>query len=140
MKPAKVAAIERNGRKRVYRLTTRLGRWTEATSNHPVLTSSGWEELGDISPGTRIAVPRKLPRPSRTVELPDAEVVLLAALIADGSIGGETPAYCYGSDSGVAETVEIAANASGVQFRPSREQARGGSSLSSGHRGSAPTR
>ncbi len=138
MKPAKVAAIERNGRKRVYRLTTRLGRWTEATSNHPVLTSSGWEELGNISPGTRIAVPRKLPRPSRTVELPDAEVVLLGALIADGSIAGETPAYCYGSDSRVAGTVEIAANAFGVQFRPSREQARGASSLSSGHRGSAP--
>ncbi len=138
MKPAKVAAIDRNGRKRVYRLTTRLGKWTEATSNHPVLTSSGWEELGNISPGTRIAVPRKLPRPSRTVELPDAEVVLLAALIADGSIGGETPVYCYGSDSGVAETVEIAANAFGVQFRPPREQARGASSLSSGHHGSAP--
>ncbi|MFL5902065.1 MAG: replicative DNA helicase [Solirubrobacterales bacterium] len=137
MRPARVAAIERNGCKPVYRLTTRLGRWTEATFNHPVLTSSGWQELGDISPGTRIAVPRKLPRPSRTVDLPDAEVVLLGALIADGSITGKTPAYCYGSDSGVAGTVEIAANAFGVQFRPSRELARGASSLSWGHRGSA---
>ncbi|MGE5280846.1 MAG: replicative DNA helicase [Chloroflexota bacterium] len=77
MKPAKVAAIECNGRKPVYRLTTRLGRWTEATSNHPILTSSGWVELGEVTPGTRIAVPRRLPRPSRTVELPDAEVVRL---------------------------------------------------------------
>jgi replicative DNA helicase len=132
MKPAKVAAIESNGRKRVYRLTTRLGRWTEATSNHPVLTSSGWQELGDISPGTRIAVPRCLPRPSRPVELPDAEVVLLGALIADGSITGQTPAYCYGSDSGVVGTVEAAAEAYGVRFQPRREQARGASYLSSG--------
>ena len=132
MKPAKVAAIESNGRKRVYRLTTRLGRWTEATSNHPVLTSSGWQELGDISPGTRIAVPRCLPRPSRPVELPDAEVVLLGALIADGSITGQTPAYCYGSDSGVVGTVETAAEACGVRFQPRREQARGASYLSSG--------
>lgn len=138
MKPAKVAAIERNGCKPVHRLTTRLGRWMEATSNHPVLTSSGWQELGDVLPGTRIAVPRKLPRPSRTIDLPDAEVVLLGALIADGSIAGETPVYCHGSDSGVAATVEAAANAFGVQFRPSRELARGASSLSGGHRGSAP--
>jgi len=132
MKPAKVAAIESNGRKRVYRLTTRLGRWTEATSNHPVLTSSGWQELGDISPGTRIAVPRCLPRPSRPVELPDAEVVLLGALIADGSITGQTPAYCYGSDSGVVGTVEVAAEAYGVRFQPRREQTKGASYLSCG--------
>jgi replicative DNA helicase len=137
MVAAKVAAIERNGRKRVYRLTTRLGRWTEATSNHPVLTSSGWQELGDVKPGTRIAVPRRLPRPTRIRELPDHEVVLLAALIADGSIGGGTPAYCYGSDSEVADTVETAALESGVRFQPSRELARGSSYLSSGRGGDA---
>src|SRR5689334_927589 len=133
MKPAKVAAIECNGRKRVYRLTTRLGRWTEATSNHPVLTSSGWTELGEVTPGTRIAVPRRLPGPARITELPDAEMVLLGALIADGSIGGQTPAYCYGADSGVVATVEVAADEYGVRFQPSREQARGSSFLSSGH-------
>jgi replicative DNA helicase len=87
MKPAKVAAIESNGRKKVYRLTTRLGRWTEATSNHPVLTSSGWQELGDVRQGARIAVPRCLPRTAQPAELPDSEVVLLAARIADRSIG-----------------------------------------------------
>jgi len=133
MKPAKVAAIECNGRKPVYRLTTRLGRWTEATANHPILTSSGWAELGDVTSGTRIAVPRRLPRPSRTVELPDAEVVLLGALIADGSITGQTPAYCYGSDSGVVGTVEAAAEAYGVRFQPLRGEAKGSSYLSSGH-------
>ncbi len=132
MKPAKVAAIERNGRKPVYRLTTRLGRWTEATSNHPVLTSSGWADLGEVMPGTRIAVPRRLPRPIRTVELPDAEIVLLGALIADGAIGGQTPAYCYGSDSGIVGTVETAAKY-GVRFQPPRAKAKGSSYLSSGH-------
>jgi replicative DNA helicase len=132
MKPAKVAAIESNGRKPIYRLRTRLGRSTEATSNHPVLTASGWEELGDVTAGDRIAVPRRLPRPTRTVELPDAELVLLGALIADGAITGQTPAYCYGSESGVAETVEMAAAEYGVRFQPSRERARGNSYLSAG--------
>ncbi|MDX6600879.1 MAG: replicative helicase [Solirubrobacterales bacterium] len=134
MKPAKVAAIESNGRKKVYRLTTRLGRWTEATANHPVLTSSGWRELGDVEPAMRVAVPRRLPGPNRSAELPDAEVVLLAALIADGSIGGGTPAYCYGSDSGVVSVVEEAAQEYGVRFKPARRDAKGSSYLTSGNR------
>lgn len=137
MVPAKVAAIESNGRRPVFRLTTQLGRWTEATSNHPVLTSSGWQDLGEVKPGTRVAVPRRLPGPSKPRKLPDHEIVLLAALIADGSIGGATPAYCYGSDSGIVDTAEEAANACGVRFQPPRAEARGGSYLSGG-RGSGP--
>jgi replicative DNA helicase len=132
MVPAKVAAIESNGRKSVYRMTTRLGRWTEATSNHPVLTSSGWQELGCVEPGTRVAVPRRLPQPLQPKVLPDHEIVLLAALIADGSIGGATPAFCYGAGSGIVDTVEVAAEASGVRFRPPKEKARGSSYLSAG--------
>jgi replicative DNA helicase len=134
LKPAKAAAIERNGRKQIYRLTTRLGRWTEATSNHPVLTSSGWTELGKVEPGTRIAVPRRLPGPLRTAELSDAEIILLAALIADGSIGWGTPAYCYGSNSKVAPKVKAAAEEYGVRFQPPIELARGASYLSTGDR------
>jgi replicative DNA helicase len=134
MKPAKVAAMESNGRRKVYRLTTRLGRWTEATANHPVLTSSGWQELGDVEAGARVAVPRRLPGPLQSTELLDAEVVLLAALIADGSIGGGTPAYCYGSDSGVVSVVEAAAEEYAVRFKPPRQRARGSSYLTSGNR------
>lgn len=134
MRSAKVLAMESNGRKKIYRLTTRLGRRTEATANHPVLTSSGWEQLGDVEPGTRVAVPRRLPPPTKSVELPDAEVVLLAALIADGSIGGRTPAYCYGIDSGVVSLVEEAAEEFGVRFKPSRRDARGASYLTSDNR------
>jgi replicative DNA helicase len=132
MTPAKIAAIECNGRKPVYRLTTRLGRSTEATSNHPVLTSTGWQDLGDVTPGTRVAVPRRLPRPLQPGALPDHEIVLLAALIADGAIGGGTPAFCYGAGSGIVDTVETAALASGVRFQPPRNEARGSSYLSAG--------
>ncbi len=114
MKSARVAAIESNGRKPVYRLTTRLGRWTEATSNHPVLTSSGWQELGNIASGTRIAVPRRLPAPSQPTDLPDREIVLLAALIADGALTGTTPCFCYGRGSAVLNEVKAAAQAYGV--------------------------
>ena len=134
MKPAKVAAIEANGRKKVFRLTTRLGRQTEATANHPVLTSRGWEELGSVAAGDRIAVPRRLPRTARRTEMPDDAIVLLAALIADGSIGNTPPAYCYGSESGVVDTVEAAAVSYGVRFQPPREEAKGSSYLTTGSR------
>jgi replicative DNA helicase len=134
VKPAKVAAIQPNGRKKVFRLTTRLGRWTEATSNHPILTSSGWEQLGDVAPGTRIAVPRRLPRTGGRAEMHDDEIVLLAALIADGAIGGVPPAYCYGPESGVVDTVEAAATAYGVRFQPPRGKAKGSSYLTTGSR------
>jgi len=88
---AKAAAVANNGRRPVHRLSTRLGRRIEATSNHPVLTSQGWRELGDVAPGTRIAVPRRLPRPLRPTRLPDEEIVLLGTLIADGAIAQRTP-------------------------------------------------
>ncbi len=129
---AKVAAIEPNGTKRVYRLTTRLGRQLEATSNHPVLTSSGWEELGKVSPGTRIAVPRRLPGPNTPSKLPDHEVVLLGALIADGALTQRTPRFCFGSDSGVLATVERAVAAYGTRMHVSGGKDHGNGLISRG--------
>jgi replicative DNA helicase len=96
MRQAKAAAVARNGKKPVYRLVTRLGRRLEATSNHPVLTSSGWEELGKLEAGARVAVPRTLPAPVNPTRLPDPEVVLLGALIADGALTQRTPRVSAG--------------------------------------------
>jgi replicative DNA helicase len=136
MKPAKAAAIESNGRKRIYRLTTRLGRRTEATSNHPVLTSSGWQELGEVEVGNRVAVPRRLPRPDVTTELPDREVVLLGALIADGSISGITPRFCFGEGSPVLPEVEKAVRGYGLRMKHGVRSH--GTATISGGRGSGP--
>jgi replicative DNA helicase len=116
MRSAKAAAVAANGRKRVYRLRTRLGRELEATANHPVLTSSGWEELGRVSPGIRIAVPRRLPTPSNPIELQDREIVLVAALIADGSLTQSTPCFCFGEGSGIVGEVERAVDEYGLKM------------------------
>jgi replicative DNA helicase len=136
MRPAKVAAVAPNGHKRVYRLTTRLGRQLEATSNHPVLTSTGWEELGRVVRGTRIAVPRRLPRPTKPTQLPDQEIVLLAALIADGAISGRTPCFCFGEESGILSEVEHAVKAFGVRMQLGKRNH--GTAVISGGRGSGP--
>jgi replicative DNA helicase len=132
MKRAKAAAIEPNGRRPVYRMTTRLGRTLEATSNHPVLTSLGWQEIGELAAGTRIAVPRRLPIVERCVSLPDHEIVMLGALIADGSLSGDTPCFCFGKGSKVLPEVEAAAHAFGVRIGRAGARAYGTATISAG--------
>src|SRR6478752_5265579 len=117
MRRAKAIAVEPNGKKRTFRLRTRLGRELEATSNHPVLTSTGWEGLGNVTTGTRIAVPRQLPGPDDPTHLPDHEVVLLGALIADGALTQSTPSFCFGDSSGILREVEQAVDAYGLRMK-----------------------
>jgi len=74
-----------DGVKPVYRVRTRLGREVKTTLAHPFLTPSGWCPLGELLPGTRIAVPRAIPVFGHDA-LPEAEVVLLAYLIGDGGL------------------------------------------------------
>jgi replicative DNA helicase len=72
LRPARVSAALRSGRRPVFRLTTRLGRTITATANHPLLTFDGWQELQDLVPGSRIAVPRRLPRAGGAPPILDA--------------------------------------------------------------------
>ena len=119
LRPVRVERGFRNGRRPVFRLTTRLGRTIEATANHPLLTVTGWRELGDLGPGDRIAVPRTLPRTGSDSTLADEEIVLLAALIADGSVANGRVHFTWGAGSPVIEDVQAAAAALGVEIRES---------------------
>ncbi len=132
MRRAKAATVEANGRKPVYRLTTRLGRELEATSNHPILTSSGWQELGEVAPGARIAVPRRLPDLGNPNPLPDQEVVLLGALIADGALSQKTPRFCFGAGSQILPVVEKAVHAYGLRLRVTGGRKHGNGLISGG--------
>jgi replicative DNA helicase len=135
LRRARVSAGLRSGRQGVYRLTTRLGRTIRATANHPLLTFDGWQELRDIQPGCRIAVPRRLPRPvADGATMPDHEIVLLAALIADGNLTQRTPRFCFGEGSPVLAEVERAAAALGLRV----SKAVGGTACISAGRGSGP--
>ncbi|MFI2281402.1 replicative DNA helicase [Nocardia beijingensis] len=74
-----------SGRKEVFRLRLASGREVEATGNHPFLTLDGWIPLDKLSVGDRLATPRRVPEPVHTSRMPDAEVILLAHMIGDGS-------------------------------------------------------
>jgi replicative DNA helicase len=117
LRRAKVSNVMRSGVQPVFRLTTRLGRKVELTANHPLLAFDGWRELRELTAGDRIAVPRALPGPARPVDMEDHEVVLLAALIADGNLTNRTPRFSYGPNSPVVADVEDAVEAFGVQMR-----------------------
>ena len=136
--PARVGAARRSGVQQVFRLTTRLGRRVEATANHPLLTASGWRQLDELEPGSRIAVPRRLPDPaaSEAVPLEDHELVLLAALIADGNLTGRSPRFCFGEGSGVVGTVAAAAQAFGARL--SGDLSKTGTATISRGRGTGP--
>ncbi|MGA8218757.1 MAG: replicative DNA helicase, partial [Solirubrobacterales bacterium] len=117
LRPARISHSIRSGKQVVHRLTTRLGRTVEATANHPLLTFNGWRPLEELSVGSRIGVPRWLPRMAPGGHMEDHEIVLLAALIADGSIIRGTPMYCFGADgTDLVETVRAAAANAGARF------------------------
>ena len=50
-----------DGLKPVFRVVTALGRSIQTTLTHPFLTGSGWQALGNINIGEKIALPRVLP-------------------------------------------------------------------------------
>jgi replicative DNA helicase len=79
------------GRKQVFQLTTSSGKTVRATANHPFLTYDGWQALGELAPGDRIAVPRHVPAPDRRTVWEDEKVTLLAHLIGDGSFVKRQP-------------------------------------------------
>jgi replicative DNA helicase len=104
-----------NGVKPVTRIQSRLGREITATANHPLLTITGWRELGELKPGDSIAVPRKLDVFGVDTR-PDAEVALLGHLIGDGDIHGPTPLFTN-IDPVVLDDVANWANALGLCLR-----------------------
>ncbi|MEU7763530.1 replicative DNA helicase [Nocardia sp. NPDC049190] len=74
-----------SGRKEVFRLRLASGREVEATGNHPFLTVDGWIPLEKLAVDDRLATPRLVPEPIQVARMPDAEVILLAHMIGDGS-------------------------------------------------------
>lgn len=136
LRASRVSRAFRNGVRPLFRLTTKLGRNVEATANHPLLTIRGWRQLDELAPGDRIAVPRRLPRSGPTQTMLDHEIVMLAALIADGCIISGTPGFSFGQDSPIVDEVHAAAEGFGARLHIP-EKGWGGGYISAG-RGRAP--
>jgi replicative DNA helicase len=131
---SRVSAAMRQGVQPTFRLQTRLGKRLEATANHPLLTLGGWRELSELVPGDRIAAPRCLPWPHDRPSMHDRELVLLAALIADGNLTQSTPRFSFGRASPVLSEVAAAATVIDVSLNLP-PQGHGTATLSNGRGG-----
>ncbi len=120
--PAPVVNVFPSGVKPVYRLRLASGREVKATSNHPFLTFGGWTPLGELAPGDRIAIPRRVPEPiAPGLGWSEHRLGLLAHLIGDGCVPREQPVRYTSDDEANLAFVEAAAAAE-FGITPRREQ------------------
>jgi replicative DNA helicase len=73
------------GRKPVFRVNLASGRSIRATAKHRLFGPAGWITVGDLAPGTRLALSRRIPEPHAPRCWSDAQLILLGHLVGDGS-------------------------------------------------------
>ncbi|HEX8069973.1 MAG TPA: replicative DNA helicase [Pyrinomonadaceae bacterium] len=112
-----------DGRKPVFRVTTRLGRVVETTLSHPFLTLDGWQPLGRLRPGVRVAVPRALPVFGGAA-MRECEVKLLAYLLGDGCLTSSSPVFTVGKPALRDDFARAVSAFGGVETRPANSHAR----------------
>ncbi|MER7013094.1 replicative DNA helicase [Saccharopolyspora sp. NPDC000359] len=112
--PRPITNVFSSGTKEAFRVRLASGREIEATANHPVLTVDGWVPLGELTEGSRVAVPRRSPEPMDVKPMPEAELVLLAHLIGDGSFVKRQPLRYASADEANLAAVTDAAKHFGV--------------------------
>jgi len=107
--PVEVCEWWHNGIKPVYKITTRTGRETTITANHPLLAfDRGWKSIDDgLSIGDYIAAPRNIPV-FGVQSIPEDHVKLIAYLLADGGLTASTPTYTKHDPEMMADIVHIA--------------------------------
>ena len=114
LRAATMTHVFPSGAKEVFRLRLTSGREVKASANHPFLTLDGWRRLDQLTPATRIATPRTIAEPANCAPAPEAEVVLLAHLLGDGSFVRNQPIRYAGVDEANLTAVSEAARHFGI--------------------------
>ncbi|MEU5938905.1 replicative DNA helicase [Micromonospora sp. NPDC047548] len=112
--PRTMTHVFPSGNREVFRMTLASGKQIDATANHPFLTFAGWVPLGELTPGTRLATPRHVPPPLAIRPWVEAEVVLLAHLLGDGSFVRRQPIRYASRDEENLQAVAEAAKHFGI--------------------------
>jgi replicative DNA helicase len=82
-----------SGVKPCFRVRTCTGRTVDVTGHHPFMTVHGWTPLHDLSAGSKIAVPRRVPAFGMNDTMPLDLVRLMAYFIAEGGLTGTSPSF-----------------------------------------------
>ncbi|KAA0109949.1 hypothetical protein CIW47_09690 [Mycolicibacterium sp. P1-5] len=98
----------------VFRVRLTSGREIEVTADQQLSTLDGWTPLSALTAGDRLAVARRVPDPINSHRMADAEVVLLAHMIGDGSCVKRQPIRYASIDEESLAAVSTAARHFGV--------------------------
>lgn len=95
-----------SGKKKVYELKTRSGRFIKASLNHPFLKIEGWVSLDKLKVKDKIALPAYLTINKQLSSRREYELILLAHLLGDGCILPRQPYHYTSADTENLEVVE----------------------------------
>jgi replicative DNA helicase len=79
------------GRRPILRLTLASGRSLRSTASHRLRTASGWQTVGEIGSGDRVAVARHFPAIEAPKHWSEEALALLGHLVGDGSYLSHQP-------------------------------------------------
>ena len=96
IKHQKASRVWKSGRKKCLRMTLNSGQWLEVSTDHPVLTPSGYVPISDLKIGDFVAAARTIPAPESLAVISDECVKAAACLIADGSMTATNCMYIKG--------------------------------------------
>jgi replicative DNA helicase len=97
------------GRRPIFKVRLRSGRGIRATAEHRLYGAAGWVTIGDLQPGDRVALARRLLQPDRPEQWPEGRLVLLGHLIGDGSYLKHQPLRYTTASEENSRAVEMAA-------------------------------
>ena len=104
------------GKKPVFEINLASGRKIRATAKHRLYSTEGWQEVGTLNVGDRLAIARALPEPENPEVWPDERVALLGHLIGDGSFLKQQPMrYTTASEECSKIVTEAAQNQFGMK-------------------------
>lgn len=98
----------------MYSLRLASGRQLAVASTHRVRQLDRWTPVNELSPGSRIAVLRRVGEPTQPEPMHDSEVIMLAHMIGDGSCVRRQPVRYASIDEANLAAVTIAAAHFGV--------------------------
>jgi intein/homing endonuclease len=105
------------GTKECIRVTLSTGRSIDVTSEHPLLTTSGWKRADALKIGDSVGLPDSMPFPASPLPINDDELDLIALSITDKDQRNSTAKDKRIKDSKILGIAERIANKIGVSAR-----------------------
>ena len=110
---ARAECVWHVGRREVLEVRMASGRLIRATANHRLYAAGGWQQVGRLEVGDRLAIARAVPEPRTTETWPEERVALLGHPMGGGSSLSQPPMrYTMASDA----RGELVGQAAGNQF------------------------